>query len=244
MSARIEELVLPGPELVVAPLDAQCPVVLRITRVSPHGTAFRYDLEYSGLDPGEYDLRHFLRRKDGTAADQADSNVPAIPVAIRSVLAPERIKPNAPAEGAIPSFGGYRTLLVVGAVAWTIGLLALLFARRQRRRAFEIANAKPRTLAERLRPLVESARAGTLSRADRAALELGLFAYWSRKLGLDGKRPAEALATMREHADAGPLFLSLEDWLHRPDPRAGVDVAALLAPYSNLPADEFETKGR
>jgi hypothetical protein len=32
-------------------------------------------------------------------------------------------------------------------------------------------------------------------------------------------------------------LLGLEAWLHRPRPAEPVDVASLLAPYRNLPAD-------
>ena len=47
--------------------DRRAPVVLRIVDVYPHGTAFRYDLEYYGLEPGTFDLRDYLRRKDGSS---------------------------------------------------------------------------------------------------------------------------------------------------------------------------------
>src|SRR5438876_7853227 len=69
MPARIEQLVLPGSELEVKPLeDRRQPVVLRIVTSYPHGTAFRYDLVYYSLEPGEFDLRDYLRRKDGSSS--------------------------------------------------------------------------------------------------------------------------------------------------------------------------------
>ncbi len=47
------------------------------------------------------------------------------------------------------------------------------------------------------------------------------------------------MAMLREHEEAGPLLRRLEDWLHRPAGSAEpVDVAALLAPYQAIPADE------
>lgn len=240
LPARIEELVIPGPELVVAPQTAKTPIVLRITRTSPHGTAFRYDLEFTGLDPGQYDLRQYLRRADGSAIDGEGSEVAPIPVAIGSVLAAGQVMPHAPQDGAVPALGGYRAWFIAAASLWTIGLLALLFARRQHRRAIEAEREQPRTLAERLRPLVDRALAGELSRAERAELELGLVAYWRRKLALGDRRPEEVWASMRTHAEAGPLLRGLEDWLHRPGPNTAVDVAALLAPYRDLPADALE----
>src|SRR6516162_1558386 len=100
MPAKIEQLVLPGPELEAKPLeDRRAPVVVRITGVYPHGTAFRYDLVYYALEPGDYDLRNFLRRKDGAAL----GDLPAIPVRVDPVLPPGQIEPNALALARSPS---------------------------------------------------------------------------------------------------------------------------------------------
>ena len=77
MPAHIDQLVLPGPELEVRPLDdSGSPVVLRITNAFRHGTAYRYDMVYYGLEPGKFDLRDYLRHKDGSSA----TDLPAIPV--------------------------------------------------------------------------------------------------------------------------------------------------------------------
>lgn len=233
---RIEGIVLPGPELEPAPADPASPIVLRILATWPHGSAFRYDLEATGLEPGEYDLSHFLRRKDGSEGEA----LPPIPARIRSVLPLGRLRPHPPAQTEAPSFGGYRALLVAGGALWVGGLVAILFVGRRRRREEQGARARPKSLAERLRPLVEAALEGRLSRADRARLELGLVAYWRRRLGLEERRADEVLALLREHEEAGPLLRGLEDWLHRPAPPPDVDVAALLSPYKNLPADAMD----
>lgn len=236
---RIVDLVLPGSELEVLPQTAKTPVVLRIVDAAPHGTDMRYVIEWTGLDVGRHDLRAFLRRKDGTDA----SNLPEIAVETRTLLAPGFVKPHAREAGDVRGFGGYRTWMIVLGVAWAIGLALILLSFRKKR-AHEAALARPRTLADRLRPLVERAMAGTLSSAERAQLELGLVAYWRRKLGLDAQRPDEALAALRRHGEAGPLLNQLDAWLHKR--RTGerdaerVDVAALLAPYKDLPADAID----
>jgi hypothetical protein len=240
LTARIEELVLPGSELEAAPFDAHSPVVLRITAVRPHGTEFRYDLEWSGLEPGDHDLRAHLRRKDGTSA----ADLPPIPVTVRSSLPAGQVKPHPPAPGSVPRFGGYRALLVVAGILWTIGLILLVTLGRRRRAAAVEEAARPRTLAERLQPLVERAARGALSSRERAELEASLVAYWRRRLALEDRAPDEALRELRRHAEAGPLLQSLEDWLHRPEPSPDLDVAALLAPYRDLPPDALESARR
>ena len=81
---------------------------------------------------------------------------------------------------------------------------------------------------------------GSLSRGERAQLELGLVAYWRKKLGLEARAPEEALTILYDHEQAGPLLRSLEDWLHRPNPPEDVDLQALLEPYRDLPADHAQ----
>lgn len=235
LPARVMQVVLPGPELEALPIDAKSPIVLRVLATWPHGTDFRYDLEFYGLDPGEYDLAHWLRRKDGTSS----AGLPAVPVRVLAKLGPEELRPNPLEVGALPRVGGYRTLLVVAGVVWVLGLVAILLVGR-RRRAAAIERARPRTLAEELRPLVESALAGRLGRAERAALELRLFEYWRRKLRLEGRSPLDSVVELRAHPEAGQLLRSLEDWLHRPDPPADVDLGALLAPYESARLDELD----
>lgn len=237
MPARIEALVLPGGELEAAPSDAKSPIVLRIVATYPHGSEFRYDLEFTGLDPGEYDLKSFLHRKDGGSS----TDLPSIPVAIRTTLPAGQVKPHTPSAGQHPRLGGYRILWIVCGIVWIAGLAAIIWMGRRRRMEEEAARPRPKSLAEKLEPLVESALEGKLSRAERAQLELGLVAYWRKRLGYENRKPAETIALLREHPEAGPLLTSLEDWLHRPGDRHQVDVSALLAPYRNIPANALES---
>ncbi len=236
MPARIEALVLPGSELEAAPSEEKSPIVLRIAATYPHGSEFRYDLEFTGLDPGEYDLKTFLHRKDGSS----NADLPSIPVSIRTTLPPGQVKPHSPAAGEHPSLGGYRVIWIVCGVVWIAGLAAIVWMGRRRRLEEAAARPRPKSLAEKLEPLVESALEGKLSRAERAQLELGLVAYWRKRLGYEERGPAETIRLLREHPEAGPLLTSLEDWLHRPTDPKRVDVSALLAPYRNLPADALE----
>jgi hypothetical protein len=238
VAARIDQLVLPGPELEARPLrDRESPIVLRVAETYPHGSDFRYDLVYYGLDPGRYDLRDYLQRKDGSSA----AGLPPIPVEIRAVLPPGQIEPNRLVIERAPSLGGYRLLLGAAGFAWIAGLAAILLAGK-RRHALAAAAARPLTLADRLRPLVEAARHGALEPGQHAELERMLIGYWRRRLGLADASHARAIAVMREHPEAGPLLRALEDWLHRPGHADAVDVGDLLEPYRDLPADALEAE--
>jgi hypothetical protein len=232
MPAKLEQLVLPGPELEVKPLeDRRAPVVVRITGVYPHGTAFRYDLVYYALEPGTYDLKNFLRRKDGAAV----GDVPTIPVRVDPVLPPGQIEPNALALANSPSLGGYRLLLAFGGSLWCAGLAAILLLGRHKKSQAEAEAGRPVTLADRLRPLVDAALAGTLSEGQHAELERLLIGYWRKRLKLEHVSPAEAIRLMRQHEEAGALLRNLEEWLHKPGAKAeAAEIAALLRPYQEL----------
>jgi hypothetical protein len=239
MPMQIRDVVLPAPELEAAPRTDADRIVLRVLATYAHGTAFRYDLEFWGQEPGEHDLTDYLRPKPGAENVQEGvaTALPPLLVDVRTLLPPGQVEPHAPEPKDVPPLGGYRTLGIVAGILWFVGLLAILFVGRGKRLAEEAKSARPRTLAERLRPLVQAALDGDLTRKERAELELGLVAYWRRKLDLEQESPITALSRMRDHAEAGPLLTSLEQWLHDPAPAREIDLAGLLAPYRDLPSD-------
>ncbi|HEU4339416.1 MAG TPA: hypothetical protein VFS19_05050 [Planctomycetota bacterium] len=231
LPSRIKDCVLPGTELEAKPLeDQRTPIVLRVESVARHGTAFRYDLVYHGLEPGKYDLRNWLRRKDGSSMD----DVPPIPVEIVAAYA----GPMRPVSDAAPGsvgFGAiYRNIMIAAGVAWLLGLVALIVTRRKR--AAAIVAAPPKSLAEQLEVYVHKASQGALTRDEQAELERLLLSFWRRREGLENLEVADALVELRRREVPGELLRTLEEWLHRPGPRKDVDVGTLLAPYKLTPA--------
>lgn len=234
MPVRWEQVVLPGSELEIVPGGRKDAVVMRIVASYPHGTAFRYDLEYYGLDPGTFDLRQYLRRKDGSST----ADLPSLAVTFEPHLPAGQFAPSEPPPRESPWLGGYRLVLWIAGILWCGGLATILLWNRRPTSAAHTAEARPLSLAERLRPLVQKARAGELTAPQRAELERTLLAYWQTRLNLGQLRPVEAFAELRRHPDAGPLLAALESWLHRPASGHDVDVGQLLEPYRDLPADE------
>ena len=228
MSSTIQGLVLPGTELEVKPLnDDDSPIVLRIKQAYIHGSSFRYDLVYYGLEPGQFDLRDNLQRKDGSTTD----NLPAIPVTITSMLEPGQTMPNELETRAAPRVGGYKVLLVGGGLIWLFVLLLLILGGRKKNRNNELEARRPKSLAEQLRPLVESAIEGELPDDERAELEHLLLSYWQQKLDVDGLTPSQAIRKLKSDPVAGQLLTALEEWFHNPNASKSHDVAQLLEPY-------------
>lgn len=228
--ARLQGLVLPGPELRSRPVTdpGKAPVIVRILATYRHGTAFRYDLEYMGLEPGVHDLREHLVRADGEPAE----GLPPIPVRITSVLPPGRVEPEALPIQEPPDLGGYSALQILGAIVWVAGLGVILFGGRRRRRLAREAAAAARrpTREERLAELVEAAAQGRLEEPRRAELERLLLAFLRDRYGLREVKMHEAIARLRDHPEVGPLLCRLEEWLHAPGRANCGDLAEVLRP--------------
>jgi len=235
------EVVLDGSLLQVRPPDLETALIVRIDSASPHGTAWRYDLEYYGLEPGSYDLVDFLRREDGSGVVE----LAPFTVIIESHLPPGQIKPHPVSSGETPELGGYSTLCWALGFLWLLGTGIWLF--NSRRRAVlerERSDAPPPSLAELLAPLVERGIAGDLPVQEQAQLELMLIAIWRKRLDLEDTGAASALETLKAHPEAGPLLRELERWLHSPEAASDLEPAELLLPYRDLSAREWDEAAR
>jgi hypothetical protein len=233
VGAQINQIVIPGPELEAKPIDdRKSPMVVRVTGVFRHGTDYRYDLEYYGLEPGQFNLRDYLQRKDRSSMN----SVPLLPVEVVTHLPPGQILPSDLVSRKLPFVGGYRLWGCVAVGLWMLVTLWLLLARRRAMIASAVVEQPP-SIAERLRPLVMEAIAGRLTSEKSAELERLLLGYWRGRLGLIDADPVVAVSLIREHPEAGVLLRAMEDWLHRPGGAKDVDVTAMLAPYQNVSDD-------
>jgi hypothetical protein len=230
-------LVLDGSLLEVRPPALETALILRLDSASPHGTAWRYDFEYYGLEPGSYDLVHFLRRVDGSEITELDP----ITVLVESGLPPGQVLPHQIQAGETPELGGYTKLLWTLGGFWLLGsALWFLGSRRSDGEDADLRASAPLSLAELLAPLVERGMAGELPVAEQAQLELMLIAVWRKRLDLETADVGEALKTLKAHPEAGPLLLALERWLHSPETSSDLDPAELLKPYHELSLREWD----
>ena len=228
----VEQIVLPGTELAGKPLEQGDPIVVRVLRSFPHGDSFRYDIRFHGMEPGKFNLAQWLRRKDGTSAD----DLPEISVEIMSLLPPGQIEPNELETGWIPSLGGYRNVAFAVGVLWVLVLLGLIFLGRKKKRVAD-TTAEPVSLADLLQSRIEKAMENQMEPGQYAELERMLFAFWQKRLGLLELPTLDAMVRIKADSDAGPLMRQLEQWMHSPTPRSDVDLPNLLKPFRDLPAD-------
>jgi hypothetical protein len=216
------------------------PVVVRVAEaVEETAGVVRYRVEYIGTVTGDYDLRDYLERHDGS-----ELALEPLRVHVVSQLDPSHgTDLFATAEAPVLRPTAYGATLVALGVCWVgvpIGYVAWRAAKRRRFVAPPPLPPAP-TLADQLRPLVRRAMDGSLSVAERGQLELMLYSHWRGELGLDGPQAA-VIPELRSHANAGRLLRAVEGWLHaRPAPggaagRAEGELASLLEPYRGVPA--------
>jgi len=226
------DVALPLAGLITKPGDHRAPMLLRIAHTQPHGTLTRYDLRYIGRVPGQHDLRNYLFTADGLPA----TNLTALNVAIAGLLPnPHNGWLEEQAQQAPSLLGGYRTALAVIIVLWVIAFFVIWRSGRSKKAVASNAPVQREpTFAERIRPLVERAAAGTLSADEKAVLERMLITHWQRRLNLTSANGDELIHRLREHNEAGVLLRALEDWLHRPPGRGEVRIEEFLGPYKQL----------
>ncbi len=242
----IQQLVIPGPELVVKPnQDRHDPLVVRIVHTYPHGTDHRYDFEVYALEPGRFDLSEYLTYADLTASE--DAKIEPVWIEVESTINEGVVQPHEVEAMRIPAVGGYQMWTILAGIAWLIGLFVWVFAARKKVSTKQEEPLPPVSVADRLRPLVRAARDRTLSNAGKAELERTIIAFWCKKLRLEKANPSEVIMELKSNAEAAPLILAMENWLHAPTPNTDVDLSALLSPYENIsdaslmePADSHE----
>lgn len=235
----LEQLVLPGSELIGQPLTEQRPVVVRVVRAFRHGTDYRYDLQFFGMEPGDYNLAEYLIRKDGSSTE----DLPSIPIHIRSLLPPGQIQPSLlENNGWFPHMGGYGWVASVAVVFWLTVLLMLCFWGLPRS-APSIPAGTPMTLADLLKPRLAAAQQSRMTSQQYAELERMLFAFWRHRLGLRSLAPEQALVEIHNHPESGPLMRQLERWMHQPSRDEHLDLGELLAPYERIALDTLEVSG-
>jgi len=233
MFAPITQVFFPGTELIpdAGTGSAAGLIIIRIDGVYPHGDGFRYNMTWSGEKPGEYDLTQWLRRRDGTST----ADLPALPVNVTSVLAPERFTPNelrSPSSGWV---GGYRVLLGLLVFFWLAGLAAFIWFRPQTS-VNGSSGSSGRSRLEQIRVQLEAVISrGELSTADKASLETLIVGFWREQRKLAELEPVALQQTLLSDPESGPLLRQLERWLYdRPQRGDAAELADLLLPLQKL----------
>jgi hypothetical protein len=240
LTARIEQVVWSGSELTTKVVDANTTaIVLRIDAVYPHGDGFRYDVTWTGMEPGQFNLADYVSRIDGSSTD----DLAPLSVTVKSVLPPDRIKPNPPNQQQRVSVGGYSTLVMAAAVCWLTAMIVVLLLRRQQRP--EVVEQQHNTPLSRLQQiehlLNEALETSEFNATSKARLEGLIVGFWSDLKGLRELAPQEALAQLSTDPETAPLLQQLERWLYDRPVADRAQLIALLNPFREM-IDDMELR--
>ena len=232
----IEDLVLPGSELIGKPITKKEPMIVRVVKAIKHGNGYRYEIRFQGLEAGKFNLADWLVRKDGSSTE----GLPEIEVEIQSLLAPGQIVPNELEAGWIPRLGGYRNVAAGIAILWGLVLLGLIFIRKSKTK--EIPKIEKQvSLADLLFARLSQAQGNELSQDQYAELERMLFGFWCNRLHLNNVPMNEAMQNIKQHEVAGPLMMQLEQWMHSPRRDDQLDLSSLVKPYRDMPIEDTDS---
>ncbi len=235
MEGAVKAVLPAGLEAV--PIQPRTKVILQIAGTKAVAGGTEYDLRYTVMEPGKYDLRAYLQHGDGRAVAEGPpvmvEGVNLLPAKYDAILL--KVPPTPMRE-----FGGYTALATTVVIVSAAVLISLLLVGRKRRpRPLPVElPAAPLTLAERLRPLVAAAARGELSVHQKSELEMLLLRYWRRRLQLQDLTMEDAMSRLRQDHGSGELVEALESWLHAPaTAKRDVDIRRALAPYEKVVDD-------
>lgn len=233
-----QKVILERGDYQVRPLDDRTPVILRLGAVEPAEGGFAYRLHVVGFEPGEHRLADYLMHPDGTPATELGDRT----FKVRTILPPEHDGSLTPhLATTMPWFGGYRRLLVVLTLLWILGWFGIhRIGRKKISTAAPDPEPSPPGFADRLRPYLERAAAGTLGVGGKAELERLLLSYWRERLSPPGERMAAEFAVLRAHPEAASAIEALERWLHRPVGVDKAEIEGLLDFYRNVEGGKEE----
>ena len=207
----------------------------------------RYTLWFFGTVAGDYDLSRWVVQPDGSPLP-ADDALPAMMVGVVSDLPPGHGTSLYEIDDPVlRAPGGYRSSLISFALLWILVPLVWGVVRWRARRPEPLTPIVPApTLSDRMRPLIQRASQGLLTVDEQSRLEMLMYVFWQRRLGLP-ESMGDALPVLRRHAEAGGLLRTLEAWIHadgpsRPDLNPTM-LDALLAPYHAHAENEISSTG-
>jgi len=226
----VSTMVLPRSDYQARPMDDRSELLLNIQSVKPvDAGGFRYEIHYMGMEPGEYSLAEFLMLPDGSSPQEIKDFL----LHVRAELPEDHNgQLEQMSDKPFPFIGGYRIFLGFLGLLWVAGVVMFIRSYRKKKVVAVESMVVPEPgFAERIRPLVESAAAGTITLEEQTRLERLLMGFWREKLDLTEPRVAEAILLLKQHPVAGELLRAMERWLHRPGGTSAAEINPLLEPY-------------
>lgn len=220
-----------GPPMIAAPFTPGDALSVRIANVEQTKEGFRYDIRYMAFGPGNHDIGKSLVGPDGKPPSPRPEFAVSVPALIPEKYSGELF---ATSNSKIDLHTNYTLLMTLAWALWALLLLPLMLYGRDWHNRAVAAKPEP-SITGRLRSLLKQAARSDLTPEQQADVEQLLIAFWSRRLNLSEQRLSETIHQLRQHPQAGPQWISVENWFHaRSTSGGGAAAKKLLADLEAL----------
>lgn len=205
---------IPGDRLQALPADERSPAVLRVEPVGETAEGYVYEIDFVGLEPGEYDVTQYLRTITGSppAAEPVRVAVERkLPADFRGEILTQTRRVGFP-----PAW--YTPTAVVVCIVWVACLpLMLLVGRKDNAVSCEAVPVVP-SIRERLSSLLDEIGDDEGKEAWQQ-LEATLIHYLADARHVSAAKAFDRLLALKKDEVAGPAIREFELCLHAPGGR-------------------------
>ena len=219
------KVTLDGELLMAAKVDDKADAMVRIISTEKTANGFIYDLEFMGLEPGEYNLINYLRK----ASNGEKADLDEVKVEVGTELNAETWK------GELLDFQKtvdtltpwYKKLNYLFLAFWVVILMVIIFYGRKKKEEDEVEVVQEKSLNEKICDLLGSLE-GNSTKELWQRIEGLIFQHWYERKNLEGLPMHEAIVKLKADSEAGPFILKLEKGLHSKDYRNEQEVSAMI----------------
>jgi len=213
---------LAGAKLKAAEVDEKSPALVRMIDVVKTTKGWKYELDFIGQEPGQYNVVNFLR----TSTDQKPVGYKEVKVTVgttldasfKGELSKLQLKQKSPSTW-------YTKLNWVLCTVWFIILAVIIFVRRKKPVKKLMTIAKIETAGEKLLALLSEEDAS--SKENWQKIE-GLFiTHFFQQHDEKSLTVHEKLMSLKKDSIVGPLISLLETYLHAPNGKERVKLSEL-----------------
>ena len=214
----------PGELLVAAKVDDKADAMVRIISYKKSAAGYDYELEFTGLEPGRYNLIKYLR----TASRNEEVQLEEYPVEVSTSLDESFKGELLDFQKSVPTLvPWYKKLNYVLIALWILLLPLIILYGRKRKKVEEVKVIVEKSLSEKICELLTSLE-GNSTRELWQRIEGLIFQHWCERKSLKGLPMHEAILKLKADSEAGPFIRKLEEGLHSKDCKNEKEIVELI----------------
>jgi hypothetical protein len=213
----------PGEKLMAAKVDDKSRAMVRILTAQKSGDGYKYEMEFIGLEPGEYNLIDYLRTENDEPLTFKKHQI-EVGTSLAVGFDGELLDYQKTSRNLIP---WYKKINYAVMAIWALLLPVIILYGRKKKKADEIVVEEEKSINEKIRGLLSS-MGNSSSKELWQKVESLIFQHWCEKKNLQGMPMHEAIIKLKEDDEAGPFILKLEKGIHSQEFKDEKGITALI----------------